>query len=211
MECGAQKRGGKGICKARAMENGRCRIHGGKSPSGIASPHFTTGRYSKHMPTRMAAKYEESLKDVDILSLRHEIALLDSQMADVLESANNSEAGELWKRLKEAMREYDAAAGKKDPDSARADAFGRMRWIVNEGYQDWMARIEARNIIQSRVATVSSERQRVEKLMEFAESAMAASILGALYHCVEKHVTDRDTLTAIGRELRFITARQAGG
>jgi hypothetical protein len=55
MQCGAKTRGG-GTCKSPAMENGRCRMHGGKSKKGIESGTYKHGLYSKYAG--------ESLKDV---------------------------------------------------------------------------------------------------------------------------------------------------
>ena len=55
MQCGAKTRGG-GTCKSPAMENARCRMHGGKSKKGIESGTYKHGLYSKYAG--------ESLKDV---------------------------------------------------------------------------------------------------------------------------------------------------
>ena len=48
--CGAKKRGKAETCRAPAMPNGRCRIHGGLSLGGIAHPNFKHGRRSKYFP-----------------------------------------------------------------------------------------------------------------------------------------------------------------
>jgi hypothetical protein len=47
--CGAKKRDGT-PCPARPMLNGRCRMHGGKSRSGIAHPNYKHGKFSKGHP-----------------------------------------------------------------------------------------------------------------------------------------------------------------
>lgn len=44
--CGAKTRSGV-PCQNAPMGNGRCRMHGGKSLSGIAHPNYKHGRYSK--------------------------------------------------------------------------------------------------------------------------------------------------------------------
>jgi hypothetical protein len=44
--CGAKTRRGT-ACQQPAMRNGRCRLHGGKTPRGLASPHLKHGRYSQ--------------------------------------------------------------------------------------------------------------------------------------------------------------------
>ncbi|WP_371823660.1 HGGxSTG domain-containing protein [Novosphingobium sp. CECT 9465] len=46
--CGARRRDG-GVCGARAMHNGRCHRHGGKSPGaprGADNPNWKHGRFS---------------------------------------------------------------------------------------------------------------------------------------------------------------------
>ncbi len=45
--CGAKTRAG-GSCRAWAMANGRCRMHGGSSRKGIDHPRFATGLHSKY-------------------------------------------------------------------------------------------------------------------------------------------------------------------
>ena len=44
--CGAKTRAG-GKCKQPAMKNGRCRLHGGKSLSGIQHGRYKHGRYTR--------------------------------------------------------------------------------------------------------------------------------------------------------------------
>ena len=44
--CGAKTRAGGG-CKQPAMKNGRCRLHGGKSLSGIQHGRYKHGRYTR--------------------------------------------------------------------------------------------------------------------------------------------------------------------
>jgi hypothetical protein len=206
MECGAQKRGGKGICKARAMENGRCRIHGGKSLVGVASGQFVHGRHSKYLPVRLASTYAASIADPDLLAMRSELALLDSRLSDVLEGIGNSESGELWKRLKEAMREHDKA---KEGD--KAEAFGRIRWLINEGYQEYMSWMEVRHIIEDRRRVADSERGRLKDLQQMITAERAMVFVSAVVDAVRRHVDDRDVLAAISNDLRAFAVPQGGG
>jgi hypothetical protein len=48
--CGAKKRRKDETCRAPAMPNGRCRIHGGLSLGGIAHPNYKHGGRSKYFP-----------------------------------------------------------------------------------------------------------------------------------------------------------------
>lgn len=85
MQCGAKTKSGS-PCRMSAMPNGRCRIHGGKTPAaGITHPTFKTGRYSKHLPTRLSQGYQQALSDPDLLQLNDEIRLTDSLISSLLE------------------------------------------------------------------------------------------------------------------------------
>jgi hypothetical protein len=57
MECGAKKRNG-GKCRAPAMANGRCRIHGGLQPKGVDSPNYKHGRYSRYLNQSLRDKLD---------------------------------------------------------------------------------------------------------------------------------------------------------
>ena len=64
----------------------RCRMHGGKSLTGIAHPRFKHGKYVKHMPGRLTEKYEEARSDSELLAMREELSLIDARIKDLLES-----------------------------------------------------------------------------------------------------------------------------
>lgn len=83
MKCGAKrKRDGK-PCTNNAMENGKCRLHGGLTPRGKDSPHFKTGLYSKYAPAQIRDKIEH-FQDANPLELLHELALTRALLAEFL-------------------------------------------------------------------------------------------------------------------------------
>ena len=70
--CGAKTRRAK-LCQAPAMPNGRCRMHGGKSPGapcGPANGNFKTGLWTKeaiasrHLVGQLLRKSRELLKEI---------------------------------------------------------------------------------------------------------------------------------------------------
>jgi hypothetical protein len=181
-------------------------VHGGSTPTGLALPQTVTGRYSKHIPTRLAARYLESKSDPELLNLRDEISLLDSRISDIMESANNSESGHLWKSLKNALREYDkqARSSAKDADAKMADAFAQMRWLINEGYAEWQTWREAREIVQERKSLVDSERARLKDMQQMITAEQAMVFLARVTHAVRCNVKDPATLAAISRDIGAI-------
>ena len=65
-ECAAKTRSG-GRCKNAPMgTTGRCRMHGGKSLAGIASPRWKHGRYSKQPLGRLLGEF--STWDAEVLA-----------------------------------------------------------------------------------------------------------------------------------------------
>src|SRR4051794_14907848 len=72
------------VCLGPVVEGRkRCRMHFGNVPRGMASPHTKTGRYSKDLPTRLLARYEEAMNDPDLLNLSSEIALLGARLSEL--------------------------------------------------------------------------------------------------------------------------------
>jgi hypothetical protein len=202
-ECGAKKRDGS-CCKQPAMANGRCRLHGGKTPGGIASPQIRHGRYSKHLPVRLKEQFEQAVGDGELLALREDIALLDSRLNDVLASASNGEAGELWNSLKEARRAYVSASG-KDAEEKRRDAISTILWLIDEGYQEWQSWKDIRFMLQERRQLVESERKRLVDMQQMITAERANVMFLRIQDIIRTHVRDSDTLQSIAEEFRVLS------
>ena len=84
--CGAKRKNAEGkVCQLPpAKGRTRCRYHGGASLSGIASPTFKHGRYSKVLPTGLRKKFEEAGKDPMLLSHEPELKLLDVKLSELI-------------------------------------------------------------------------------------------------------------------------------
>ena len=98
MQCKAKsKRSGQQCQKDAVVGRRHCHMHGGKSPVGPASPAYRTGKYSKYMPRALKSKYEWALRDTHLNSLRDELAVLQTLIADGLQnlSATGSESTEI--------------------------------------------------------------------------------------------------------------------
>ena len=76
--CYSKRPGSKLRCMAtQTMSNGRCRKHGGKSPSGIMHYNATHLRTSEALPKYLQGDMRLAGQDPDLLDNRHEIKLLD--------------------------------------------------------------------------------------------------------------------------------------
>src|SRR5690606_35293513 len=105
--CGAKTRAGTPCRQHPVPGRERCRVHGGLTLRGADHPNHKTGRWSKDLPTRLAARYHEALKDAKLLELRDELAIIDARLSDQLATLDTGEAGAIWADLAKARKEFD--------------------------------------------------------------------------------------------------------
>lgn len=182
------------------MPNGKCRVHGGTTPKGMASPHFQTGRYSKYLPARLAGRYEESSKDTKLLALREEVSLVDTRLADLLKRVDTNEAGYWWKELQRVHKEYQEAVGKSDIP-AMSRSLAELWHIIKAGVSDYAAWNEVYNVLEQRRKLVESERKRLVEMQMVITSERAMLLISALVSVVQDHVTDPKVIAAISADV----------
>lgn len=199
-DCGAKIRKG-GSCRQQGMRNGRCRMHGGLTPAGIASPNFKTGRYSKYIPARLLKRYAEGESDSTLMDLRDEIALTDTRISDLLGRADLGDSVELWERLRTQLARHDAG-----DTSAHAEC----KRLVEKGIADHHTWDALPPLIEQRRKLVESEAKRLKdmRLMITAEQVM--TFVATLSAIVKAHVKDEEILANISRDLIGLTTREPG-
>ncbi len=209
--CGARARStGKpcrGIAVGQGAGNGRCRVHGGLNPQGVRQPSFETGRYSKIMPKRLLDRYQEAMRDRDLLSLRDEVMLIDARLSDVLKRVDSGEAEYLWKEARNTLRNYRKAVRAKDVDEAQA-CMKSLEEIVDRGLGDYAAWHDVRVLVQERRKLVESERKRLIEMQQTITSDQAMAFVAAIISSVKRNVADPVITEAISRDIaRLIGAR----
>lgn len=171
--CGAKTRAG-GECKNWAMPNGRCRMHGGKTPKGIASPHWKTGRYAKYLPSNLLDRYQREANDPELLALDDEIALARSRLSALLERIESMpDAGASWRdlrkmfaRFERAQREVQTLEEGRERErkvTEAAEALEMVRMIIRRGVAEWAAWGEIIDLTdQVRRLTASEQKRRID-------------------------------------------------
>jgi hypothetical protein len=182
------------------MRNGRCYLHGGKTPGGMASPQFKTGRYSKYLPARLAGKYQDALADKHLLELRFEVALVDTRLAELIERVGAGESKDLWHTLKATNAELNVAIRSKDT-AKMALAVRKIGELIDQGIGDHQAWVDVFDVIEQRRKLVESERKRLVEMQQMITSERAMLLIAALVDVVRNHVTDRDILAAISADV----------
>jgi hypothetical protein len=196
-QCTAKSKRTQQPCQRPAMV-GRtvCYHHGGMIPRGIALPQTTTGRYSKHIPTRLLATYEQAKSDPELLALRDEVALIDSRLTDLIKRVETGESGHVWRQVREAFRAFKDATAKQDTNEARSWLV-QLESLITRGVADEMAWLDVRVTLEQRRKLVESERKRLVEMQQMVSADEAALLVRTLTEAVREHVRDPDALRAI--------------
>ena len=206
--CEAKTRAGT-PCRRAPMPNGRCSKHGGKSLAGIASPRFTTGRWSAVLPTRLVARYQAAQADPELLALREEVCLLDARLADVLARVDTGESGHLWRALQTHSDALEVARHRKDTPSI-ADALTALQATIQRGATDAAAWDAVLSLVEQRRKLVERERRRLVDLQQTITVERALVLVGAIAGIIKAHVKDRATLAAISADLARLVQQPVG-
>lgn len=83
--CGAKLRGKDKICQKAPMANGRCMLHGGKTPSGPDSANYKHGRYAEAFKGKLAGKFQSASVDDKPLDILPELAAQRSVLDQYIE------------------------------------------------------------------------------------------------------------------------------
>ena len=188
-----------------------CYSHGGKTPRGAASPQFVTGRYSKDLPTRLAARYEEARTDPDLLNLNAEIQLTYALLGEALKGMDHGESGQLWRSLKEAWDTFQDANRAQDKEASRL-ALLEMGDLIRRGVADAAARSEVLGIIERRRKLVESEGKRRTAMQQMITAERLMVLVSAVVDVVMRHVDDPRTRSAISTDIgALLSLADSGG
>lgn len=198
--CGAKTRNG-GKCKQRAMANGRCYLHGGKSLSGIASPKFKTGRYSKYLPAQLQDRYQEAVSDPDILSLNEDVALLRSLVFKHLESMSTGDTHPSWKLAYSALQKLKKAIATGD-GVYLSSAMEEMEAVITPNYRAAVAEDKVTGYIDQLGRIADKERRLLIDRQQVITVERMMLMITAIAAIVKQHVDDRNTLRDIQTDIQ---------
>jgi len=204
-ECGEDRH-----CRRKVTREGeRCRYHGGASLKGAAAPAFRTGRYSKYLPTHLLDRYNTAQADTELLSLREEVALLDTRLTSLVEGLSTGESVGTWEVLG-ATHEQLMAARRSGDAAAMARALIRIGELIERGQNEGEQWNVIVTLLDQRRKLVESERKRLVELQQVITAERAMALITAIVHVVSRHVTDRGVLNAIAIDVRQLVDQPGG-
>jgi len=87
--CGAKLRGKNANCQKPPMANGRCRLHGGATPSGPDNANFKHGRYADAFKGSMVARWDNVQQDVKPLDMVPDLLVQRVMLTEYLAQLTN--------------------------------------------------------------------------------------------------------------------------
>ena len=208
-QCRAKSKRSGERCRRHAMKGKPvCHMHGGKTPTGIDSVNFKTGRYSRYIPERLLERYEEALNDEEITRLDSEIALIDTKLQDLLNRLEvDGEGPHAWQEVTTAHQILRAALTQAEPDAvAIRSAVFRMDRAIEHGGDEARAWSTIIVLIEQRRKLVDTERRRLADEDQAVSIDKLMLMMAAVVDIVRRHVASREARGAIAGEIRRLIA-----
>jgi hypothetical protein len=208
--CSAFRASGTRLCTTTILKpNGRCRMHGGASLIGAATPQYKTGRYSKALPERLRERYEASLTDEKLREFDDDLSVIDARLNDLFMQLDEGGGGEIMGEIKDAHRSFKHANADNDTQAMR-EALRRLDDAISRGGQEYGVWNEIRMLQEQRRKIVLADAKRLQMTNQLVSVKNVNILISALLDSVSRNVTDRNTLTAITNDFMRITERAGG-
>ncbi len=199
-ECGAKTRSGT-PCKSRPLVGrNRCKLHGGASPRGAASPHFKHGLYTKVLPANLKANFDKLVNDPQLLEGRAEVALMQLRLTQLSGRVQCNESGSAWRELQAIFASFRVANDAGDQTAMLAD-LNRMNELVNGEVNDEAAWAELCEFVDKATRVAEREWKRVLANRQVATVEQVQAIVKSLSGAVLLYVTDPTTRQKIAEHV----------
>lgn len=209
MQCTAKAKSTGKKCTRSAMSNGKCYVHGGATPKGIANPNTKTGRYSKDLPTRMLADYEAERTDPELLNLSEAIAVVRARQRELFRQVDKHGGAALFADLSQAWKELEAAQKAKD-GPAVVSLMGEIGTLIKRGASDGAKWREIAGLMEQERKLIETEQKRRVAMQTMITAEQGQLLIKALLASVNSHVDDKRILAAIGTDIMALVGEGAG-
>lgn len=199
MECGAKRRNGL-PCKAPAMANGRCRIHGGKTPVGLGLPQFKTGKYSKYLPEGLLTAYEDVQADENLLSVRGDIQLLDVLIRSKLINLDSGDSAQQWEFIAKSIIKARKAYKNSDIGGLE-EQLDEMEALVDKRRLHYATEQEIASQLEQRRKLVDTEQKIILGKQQAITAEQAVLLMSAILNSVIRNVPDATARNAIQADI----------
>ena len=203
-------------CRNPAMDNGKCRHHGGRAHSGIATSSFTTGRYTPLLKNvTLAEAYEAAKNDPELLNLSEEIMLIRARLMQLVGRLPDEDSQGRWLAAQDALKRFKESAARQDEYGWRT-AMADLEQAVIDGGKDSLSWDEIMRTIKQYSDIISKEQRRRMEMNALVSVDEAVGFAAEVMYAVKEYVSDPTALQGIHnriqdallRKKRFVGARK---
>jgi len=204
-ECGAKARSTSLPCK-KPVERGRsrCRIHGGATPRGIASPHFVHGKYSQDLPPQLLLRYLEARDDPELLSLRDDVAVLEALIKEKFAQIRDGETGPDWtavlNQFEDLVDNFQTWDWTKQEQALR-----ELGALLTDRRNEAVVLDEILGLMDQKARLAMAEHKRLVRLQQTMTVEQALTLASILADIVRRNVKDPEALRIIQAEWTEVT------
>lgn len=208
-KCGAHSRRTGQPCKNfPCIGRTRCRLHGGKTPIGIASKNFKHGKLSKYLPDRLVHNFKAACNDPNLLELRTELGLVDSRVLELVQGLDKKGNSEHFKDLKTSFSYIkDLRASGANGELLDA-AFDQMEQTIESGVNNHAVWEDVGTQIDRRQRLTESERRRLSDTHQMISSERLMALLAGVLKIIMDNVQDYAVRRVIREELLHLLPDQ---
>lgn len=210
--CGAKLRGSNPprYCRlAPVRGRTRCRLHGGRSLAGPASPTWRHGFFSRVLDGTCRREYHARRQDPRLVELREHLALVDARLLDTLERLRTGESLSAWERVGIALQELQAAATNGELPAAMVPVLERLERAYNDGAATAEASEEIDRQLLLRARLTVAETRRTVFARDYLPKETANNVAVLMVETIKRLVPDRAVLQEIVGTLRQLQAGQS--
>lgn len=175
------------------MSNGRCYLHGGKSPKGIQSGTFKHGKRSKYMPQRLLNIYEDMAGEGDYRDLYDNIRLRETFLREKLTMLDDApDSAKVWADFRKLWDGIKTAFANEN--------YGEVLTLIHTGdtlIDERIVYFETQKEIRADLSEQRKDYQAIAGIQYKGENAASmtelVTFVGALLQLVKTHVQDKET------------------
>jgi len=196
-QCTAKSKHTGNRCRAAAIrDRNTCRVHGGMTPVGPASPNYKHGNACKRWPAHMRDAVGEILKDADLIAMRKEIALYDVRIGDLLQKVSPDQEVARWAEIKKTFADFETAQKTKRIDAMEMH-LSKLKELIHSGMTDSEIWKDIGDQIEGRRRAVDTEVKRLSTFHEAAVSQQFLVLVDRLVNILDANIADRKTYSTI--------------
>jgi hypothetical protein len=188
-QCHARSKRSGAPCKKAAMQGMTvCYHHGGASRNhGAANSQYKHGRYSKVLPVRLQQRYEEARANPGLLSVREDVAVCESRLAELFARVESGESGAVWQALRDAVDGFQRAMALRDVPTMQRQ-LDAVSQLVRQGRDDYEAWGEIQRLWETRCKLTLTEHKMLVGMRQMVTIEQLMTYFGVICDAITRIV-----------------------